>query len=65
MLDKELEKEIVGFIQEESTRIGYGKVIFTVTVLASNIVNIKAETERSKELKQFMKKKCGDIHTVC
>lgn len=60
MLDKELEKEIVSFIQEESTRIGYGKVMFTVTVLASNIVNIKAETERSKELKQFLKRSsCG------
>lgn len=50
-LTKEQKEQILSFIESEATRIGYGKVIFDVTVLAGKVVNIQGETRRSLDLK--------------
>jgi hypothetical protein len=43
-------KQIISFITEESSRIGFGKLFIEVTVAKGRATNIQAETKRSMNL---------------
>lgn len=50
MIDQETENEILKFVREESLRLGYGKLLITISVVDKNVVDIEIETKRRKHL---------------
>lgn len=46
-----IERQLLSFIAEEATRIGYGKIMFEITVHKGKLTNIQAtEVRRSFNL---------------
>ncbi|MFA6158888.1 MAG: hypothetical protein WC763_04700 [Candidatus Paceibacterota bacterium] len=44
--------KMVGFIEEEVSRIQYGKILIEITVLKGKCTNVQAETRRSMNLNE-------------
>lgn len=49
-MNTELAKQIIRFIQEETGRVGYGKLFVEITVANSRATNIQCETKKSMNL---------------
>jgi hypothetical protein len=52
MLNEEVKRQIIAFIEIETSRMQYGKVMFEITIHNSRVTNIQAETKRSQNINE-------------